>query len=55
MFYNRFKEEKMCKNLRLLSFGEFLRCVVEKGNPLAVVAADMRASVTRDDMKDDEV
>ena len=23
----------MCKNLRLLSFGEFLRCVVEKGNP----------------------
>ena len=33
VFYNRFKEEKMCKNLRLLSFGEFLRCVVEKGNP----------------------
>ena len=23
----------MCKNLRQLSFGEFLRCVVEKGNP----------------------
>ena len=28
-YYNRFKEGKMCKNLRQFSFGEFLRCIVE--------------------------
>ena len=33
LLYNRFKEGKMCKNLRQFSFGEFLRCAVEKGSP----------------------
>ena len=33
LYYNQFREQKMCKNLRQLSFGEFLRCVVEKGSP----------------------